>query len=230
MEDLLFKGTDRIGGGYVDMNIWLKFYKIMPIILLLIIVFSVFFLYKSKYKALICTVLVYPLCFLITSVIAFGTQQLIVKPSESMRESKYISYNIEATRNAYGLSDITESEYPLNDSITAQTLEDNSDIIQRFTTAIAKGQKWVMEHSSSEVAECVAEFFADTDISLLESSVENYKKIGAYSLSPIMTKEGFAPYDGEWWHFSYGDKEWAFYYKQDKALYNQVSSTIVYKK
>ena len=38
-----------------------------------------------------------------------------------------------------------------------------------------------------------------------------------------MLEEGFAPYDGEWWHFSFGDKEWAFYYKKDKALFNQIN-------
>ena len=43
-------------------------------------------------------------------------------------------------------------------------------------------------------------------------------------LREAMLAEGFAPYDGEWWHFCYGDKEWAFYYKKDKALYNQVYS------
>ncbi len=41
-------------------------------------------------------------------------------------------------------------------------------------------------------------------------------------LRKLMLEEGFAPYDGEWWHFSYGDKEWAFYYNKDKALYNQI--------
>ena len=40
-------------------------------------------------------------------------------------------------------------------------------------------------------------------------------------LRKIMLEEEFAPYDGEWWHFSYGDKEWAFYYNKDEALYNQ---------
>lgn len=35
---------------------------------------------------------------------------------------------------------------------------------------------------------------------------------------------GFAPYDGEWWHFEYGDREWAYYYNQPFALYNQVAS------
>ena len=42
-------------------------------------------------------------------------------------------------------------------------------------------------------------------------------------LRNLMLGEGFAPYDGEWWHFSFGDKEWAFYYKKDKALFNQIS-------
>lgn len=42
-------------------------------------------------------------------------------------------------------------------------------------------------------------------------------------LRNLMLEEGFAPYDGEWWHFSFGDKEWAFYYKKDKALFNQIN-------
>jgi len=49
-------------------------------------------------------------------------------------------------------------------------------------------------------------------------------------LRDLLMAEGFAPYDGEWWHFSYGDKEWAFYYGKEKALYNQVNSDVVYKK
>ncbi len=31
--------------------------------------------------------------------------------------------------------------------------------------------------------------------------------------------EGFAPYDFEWWHFSYGDREWACYYNLGETLY-----------
>ena len=47
-------------------------------------------------------------------------------------------------------------------------------------------------------------------------------------LRKLMCEEGFAPYDGEWWHFSYGDKEWAFYYKKEKYLYDQVGEEEVY--
>lgn len=47
-------------------------------------------------------------------------------------------------------------------------------------------------------------------------------------LRTVMMDAGFAPYDGEWWHFSYGDKEWAFYYKKAEALYAQVSTAEVF--
>jgi D-alanyl-D-alanine dipeptidase len=48
-------------------------------------------------------------------------------------------------------------------------------------------------------------------------------------LRNAMMQVGFAPFDGEWWHFSYGDKEWAKYYRKPSALYNQVEFNIVSK-
>ncbi|WP_414834057.1 M15 family metallopeptidase [Afifella sp. YEN Y35] len=61
-----------------------------------------------------------------------------------------------------------------------------------------------------------------------------------YTFSPFIAKEawrnrqllrccmlraGFAPFDGEWWHFSFGDREWAKYYNQPKAIYSQLRFT-----
>ncbi len=41
-------------------------------------------------------------------------------------------------------------------------------------------------------------------------------------LRNILMTVGFAPFDGEWWHFSYGDREWAYYYKKNQAIYGQI--------
>lgn len=41
-------------------------------------------------------------------------------------------------------------------------------------------------------------------------------------LRTVMKNAGFAPFDGEWWHFSYGDKEWARYTGRDYAVYEQI--------
>lgn len=45
-------------------------------------------------------------------------------------------------------------------------------------------------------------------------------------LRGAMVAAGFAPFDGEWWHFSYGDKEWAAYYNETLANYGQVDFQI----
>jgi D-alanyl-D-alanine dipeptidase len=41
-------------------------------------------------------------------------------------------------------------------------------------------------------------------------------------LRRVMQEAGFAPYDGEWWHFSYGDREWAAYYNEPITFYKQL--------
>ena len=41
-------------------------------------------------------------------------------------------------------------------------------------------------------------------------------------LRAAMMSAGFAPFDGEWWHFSYGDREWAKYWQKTNAIYDQV--------
>jgi D-alanyl-D-alanine dipeptidase len=42
------------------------------------------------------------------------------------------------------------------------------------------------------------------------------------TLREAMLSSGFAPFDGEWWHFSYGDREWARYYGMAQAHYDQI--------
>lgn len=48
-------------------------------------------------------------------------------------------------------------------------------------------------------------------------------------LRKVMMEAGFAPFDGEWWHFSYGDKEWTKYYQKPYALYEQTEFNIISK-
>jgi D-alanyl-D-alanine dipeptidase len=45
------------------------------------------------------------------------------------------------------------------------------------------------------------------------------------TLREAMLIAGFAPFDGEWWHFSHGDREWASYYGMAKAHYDQIDFT-----
>jgi len=49
--------------------------------------------------------------------------------------------------------------------------------------------------------------------------VSNEQRANRMLLRRVMMESGFAPFDGEWWHFSYGDREWAAYYRKAFAFY-----------
>lgn len=64
--------------------------------------------------------------------------------------------------------------------------------------------------------------FSTNKCEVFNKSISNSAKKNRLLLRKIMMKVGFAPYNGEWWHFSYGDREWAYYYKKNNAIYDQV--------
>ncbi|MDI6602071.1 MAG: ABC transporter substrate-binding protein [Thermoanaerobacteraceae bacterium] len=69
-------------------------------------------------------------------------------------------------------------------------IEKNPDIIQKVTNALYKGQLWVRDHSSREIAEAIASFFPDADLDLIETVVTRYKEQDTWPYTPIVSKEG----------------------------------------
>ena len=70
-------------------------------------------------------------------------------------------------------------------------IEKNTDVIQKFTNAIYKGEQYVKNHTSKEIAELIKEFFPDSDINVLESAIESYRKINAWKDTPYMEEADF---------------------------------------
>ena len=69
---------------------------------------------------------------------------------------------------------------------------------------------------------CEISEFGKDNFTMYSNKVTAEQLIYRYLLQNCMTAHGFFPYFGEWWHFGYGDKEWAFFYNQTHALYSQV--------
>ena len=70
-------------------------------------------------------------------------------------------------------------------------IEKNESLIQKFTNAIYKGQKWVETHTMKEVAEVIKDFFPDTDVELLAKVLQSYKDIDAWKTEPSMKEESY---------------------------------------
>ena len=70
-------------------------------------------------------------------------------------------------------------------------IEKNEELIQNFTNAVYKGQKWVKEHTAKEIAEAIQNFFPDTDLELLATAIQSYKDIDAWNEIPVLKQESF---------------------------------------
>ena len=76
-------------------------------------------------------------------------------------------------------------------SATKEYMAKNEELIQKFTTALAKAQAWVLSAPAEEVAAAIKSSFPDTDDSLLISSINRYRDQGSWAATPVFTEEAF---------------------------------------
>ena len=124
---------------------------------------------------------------MMTAAFTGGTGDYVTafEPTASMLQQEGKGYVVASVGEASG--EIPYTAYFAKKSY----IEENSDLIQRFTNAVYKGQQWVATHTDAEVAQAVAEFFPDTSLELLTASVASYRAIDAWNTDPVMTEESF---------------------------------------
>jgi NitT/TauT family transport system substrate-binding protein len=68
-------------------------------------------------------------------------------------------------------------------------LTENEETVEKFTAAIYKDQQWVYENNSVETAKLIENYFEDTDLEIIESSIERYKSQESFAKNPILDQE-----------------------------------------
>jgi NitT/TauT family transport system substrate-binding protein len=99
---------------------------------------------------------------------------------------------VELEGKGYVLTSIGQEsgEIPYTAFFASQSyMSANPDVVQSFTDAVAKGQKWVQEHSAQEIAEAIADQFPDTKLEVLTLVAQRYKDIDAWNQTPVMKEE-----------------------------------------
>ena len=109
----------------------------------------------------------------------------LFEPTASMTEAAGKGYVVASVGEASG--EIPYTAYFAKKSY----MEQNPETIQGFTNAIYKGEKWVKEHTATEIVEVIKDFFPDTDVKMLEAAVQSYMDIDAWKSDPILKKESF---------------------------------------
>lgn len=109
----------------------------------------------------------------------------LFEPTASMTEAQGKGYIVASVGEAAG--EIPYTAYFANKNY----IDNNPEIIQGFTNAVYKGQVWVKEHTAKEIAEVIQGFFPDTDLDMLEKSIQSYKDIDAWNETPVLEQDAF---------------------------------------
>lgn len=70
-------------------------------------------------------------------------------------------------------------------------MENDSELIEKFTKVIYKAQQWIERSSIDEIAEALLPSFADSDKELIKAVVKNYKEIDVWKSTPVMLQEDY---------------------------------------
>ena len=74
---------------------------------------------------------------------------------------------------------------------SSEYMEENPDIIQKFTNAVYRGQLWTENHTSGEIAEVIQSYFPENDVETLAGIIERYKSQDTWRATPVYSEEDF---------------------------------------
>ena len=120
-------GNDNLAGaGFIEANIWLNYYKFAPVLLLLAVALTIFFVWRKKFKISLACILIVPVAYVVVFVVTIITQQFVVAPDERSYQTEYIQHNMQATKDAFGINNIKEVQFDFSKELTGESIAANS--------------------------------------------------------------------------------------------------------
>ncbi len=121
------------GAAYTDVSIILPVKKLIAGLYIVQAILTLFLIKKVSAK------LPYLSLLLIFAINIFGLkvvpniiQNYVVSPNELVKEEPYIQNNIDLTREAYQLNNVFDSEFPANNALTRNDLDNNSITVENI--------------------------------------------------------------------------------------------------
>ena len=121
------------GASYTDINIKIPAYRILMIMSFLWGLYLIYSSIRPRIKPLLISGGIWLGAILIlANGLPILVQKFVVKPNELAKESPYIAYNIDLTRQAYNLNKIKEVDFEISESLSPEEIKNHDVTIQNI--------------------------------------------------------------------------------------------------
>jgi uncharacterized protein len=121
------------GVTYTDAHVWVPGMLAVCVGLTLgVVIAAVNGVRVGRVRWLVAAIVPATACYLVIQVYGWYVSSFIVKPNELVREQPYIAHNIELTRQAYGLNQVVQREFPAETTIEAADPANNQATLQNI--------------------------------------------------------------------------------------------------
>lgn len=124
------------GAGFVDVNIKVWGYRILSAVIIISVYMGIKAFKQDKTKKLIMWIVAVPTYLVALFIVMAGTQAIYVNVNEYDKEKEYISANIKATKEAYGVN-IEEIALNESETITAKHVTEYKNVLNNIGIADA---------------------------------------------------------------------------------------------
>lgn len=120
------------GAGYTDIHVALPAYKITAVLCIVASVIIAYSIVRKKVKWIIGVSVFIIIVIVAQGIVAGLVQRFIVTPNARDKEVPYIAYNIENTRKAFGIENIGEKGFPVDNNLTQKDINENKDTVDNI--------------------------------------------------------------------------------------------------
>ena len=120
------------GASYIDLNITLRFYRVLTILCIASAIIVFINIRKNKVKPIIIAIATVFVVSILQAPVALLVQRFFVKANELELEKPYLAHNIEFTRKAFNVDNITEQDFEVTNSLNKDSIEANKDIVSNI--------------------------------------------------------------------------------------------------
>jgi len=132
-ERLFDDHTIFAGVTYTDAHVWVPGMLVISVGLVIGAVIAATNAFSAgRVRWLVAGVLPAAACYLVFQMYGWYVSSFIVKPNELVREQPFIAHNIEMTRQAYGLNQVLQREFPAETTVEAADPANNQATLQNI--------------------------------------------------------------------------------------------------